>query len=190
MDLYDLFQRLMWRKHLPFLLSSMEIEFTGEILDILTTVNNRTAITGVSVQKNWPLSFKRPFDGDDSFWAPLLFLNVKVVLWSKFYIPLSLHFWEVEVLSTYHAKFYLKIRMGSEVILTLFLGFGRPPLLDSKMTECIKKELALVTQIGSAVIFASQGNIVANFLCNSDKWDLSKNLFWCLKLLKCLQDAV
>ena len=28
------------------------------------------------------------------------------------------------VLSTYHAKFYLKIRTGSQVILTLFLGFG------------------------------------------------------------------
>ena len=35
---------------------------------------------------------------------------VKVVLWSKFCIPFSLHFWEAEVLSTYHAKFYLKIR--------------------------------------------------------------------------------
>ena len=50
--------------------------------------------------------------------------------------------WEVEVLSTYHAKFYLKIRTESQVILILFLRFGRPPLLDSKMTECIKKELA------------------------------------------------
>ena len=53
--------------------------------------------------------------------------------------------------------------------MTLFVGFGRPPLLDSKITECIKKELALVKQIGSDVIFASQGNIVANFLCSSDK---------------------
>ena len=59
------------------------------------------------------------------------------------------------MLSTYHAKFYLKIRTGSQVIFTLFLGFGRPPLLDSKMTGRIKNELALVNQIGSDVIFAS-----------------------------------
>jgi len=31
------------------------------------------------------------------------------------------------VLSIYHTKFYLKIRTGSQVILTLFLGFGRSP---------------------------------------------------------------
>ena len=72
------------------------------------------------------------------------------------------------MLSTYHAKFYLKIRTGSQVILTLFLGFGRPPLLDSKMTGRIKNGLALVNQIGSDVIFAnSHQNIVANFLCDS-----------------------
>ena len=75
----------------------------------------------------------------------------------------SLHFWVAEVLSTYYAKFYLKIRTGSQVILTLFLGFGRPPSLDSKKTGCIKNELALVNQIGSDVIFASHQNIVANF---------------------------
>lgn len=70
------------------------------------------------------------------------------------------------MLSTYHAKFYLKIRTGSQLILTLFPGFGRPPLLDSKMTERITNELALVEHIGSDVIFASRQNIVANFLCN------------------------
>ena len=31
-------------------------------------------------------------------------------------IPFSLHFWEAEVLSNYHAKFYLKIRTGNQVI--------------------------------------------------------------------------
>ena len=67
------------------------------------------------------------------------------------------------MLSIYHAKFYLKIRTGSQVILTLFLGFGRPPSLDSKKTGRIKNELALVNQIGSDVIFASHQNIVANF---------------------------
>ena len=67
------------------------------------------------------------------------------------------------MLSIYHAKFYLKIRTGSQVILTLFLGFGRPPLLDSKKTGRIKNELALVNQIGSDIIFASHQNIVANF---------------------------
>ena len=67
------------------------------------------------------------------------------------------------MLSIYHAKFYLKIRTGSQVILTLFLGFGRPPSHDSKKTGRIKNELALVNQIGSDVIFASHQNIVANF---------------------------
>ena len=65
------------------------------------------------------------------------------------------------MLSTYHAKFYLNIRTGSQVILALFLGFGRPPLLDSKKIWRIKNELALVNQIGSDVIFASHQNIVA-----------------------------
>ena len=67
------------------------------------------------------------------------------------------------MLSIYHAKFYLKIRTRSQVILTLFLAFGRPPSLDSKKTGRIKNELALVNQIGSDVIFASHQNIVANF---------------------------
>ena len=43
--------------------------------------------------------------------------------------------------STYHTKFYLKIRTGSQVILTLFLDFGYPPLLDSKKTGRIKNKL-------------------------------------------------
>ena len=73
------------------------------------------------------------------------------------------------MLITYHAKFYLKIRTGGQVILTLFLGFGRPPSLDSKMTGRIKNGLALVNQIGSDVVFASQQNIVAIFLCDSER---------------------
>ena len=64
------------------------------------------------------------------------------------------------MLSIYHAKFLLKIGTGSQVILTLFLDFGRPPSFDSKKTGRIKNELALVNQI---VIFASHQNIVANF---------------------------
>ena len=75
--------------------------------------------------------------------------DVNGTMMKKFCIPFSLHFWEVEVLSTYHAKFYLKIRTGSQVILSTFLGFSRPPLFDSKMTGRIKNELALVNQIGS-----------------------------------------
>ena len=49
---------------------------------------------------------------------------------------------------TDYAKSYLKIRTGShdQVILTVFLGFGRPPLLDSRKTGRIKNELALVNQ--------------------------------------------
>jgi len=61
--------------------------------------------------------------------------------------------------------------------LTLFLGFGLPPLLDSKKTGRIKNELALVNQIGSDVIFASHQNIVANFLCNSERSETSSKIF-------------
>ena len=60
-------------------------------------------------------------------------------------------------------RFYLEIRTGSQVILTMFLGFGRSPLLDSKKTGRIKNELALVNQIGSDVIFASDQNFYAIF---------------------------
>jgi len=90
------------------------------------------------------------------------------------------------VLSTYHAKSYLKIRTGSQVILTLFLGFGHSPLLDSKKTGRIKYELALVNQKGSDVIFASHQNIVANFLYNSERSETSSKIFWCLQPLKFL----
>ena len=81
------------------------------------------------------------------------------------------------MLSTYHAKFYLKIRTGRQVILTLFLGFGCPPLLDLKKTGRIKNELALFNQQGSDVILASHQNIVANFLCNSERSETSSKIF-------------
>ena len=72
-------------------------------------------------------------------------------------------FWEVEFLSTYHAKFYLKIRTGSYFDFVSWVWPIQICLLDSKMTERITNELAPVNQIGSDVIFASQQNIVANF---------------------------
>ena len=78
---------------------------------------------------------------------------------------------------TYHAKFYLKVLTGSHVILTLFLGFGRSPLLDSKKTGRIKNDLALVNQLGRDVIFASHQNIVANFLCNSERSETASKIF-------------
>ena len=89
----------------------------------------------------------------------------------------SLHFWEGEVLSTYHAKFYLKIRMRRQIILTLCLGFGRSPLLESKKTGRLKYGLALVNQTGSDVIFASHQNIVASFLCNFERSETSSKIF-------------
>ena len=39
------------------------------------------------------------------------------------------------MMKTYHAKFYSNIRTGSSIFLTLFFGFGRPPLLASKAIE-------------------------------------------------------
>ena len=66
---------------------------------------------------------------------------------------------------------------GKSGYFTLFLGFGSPPLLDSKMIERIKNESAIVNQIGSDVIFASQQNIVTNFLCNSERSETSSKTF-------------
>ena len=81
------------------------------------------------------------------------------------------------MLSTYHANFYFKIQTGNQVVLTLFLSSGRQPLFDSIMTRRIKNELAQVNQIGSDVIFASHQNIVANFLCDSERSEMSLKIF-------------
>ena len=45
------------------------------------------------------------------------------------------------MLNIYHAKFYLKIRTGSLIILTVFLDFGRPPLLNSKNDRAYHKRV-------------------------------------------------
>ena len=58
----------------------------------------------------------------------------KVPLSSKIYIFFSLHILKIEVLVTYLAKFQVKTRMGSAIILTLHFKFGLPSLLNSKMT--------------------------------------------------------
>ena len=82
------------------------------------------------------------------------------------------------MLSSYLAKFYLKIRTGSQVILTLFLSFGPSAIAPlKKKTGHIKNELALVNQIGSDLIFASHQNIVANFLCNSERSETPSKIF-------------
>lgn len=80
---------------------------------------------------------------------------------SKFCISFSLHFWKVEVLNTYHVKFYLKILTGSQVILTLFLGFGRPPLLDIQKWPSAYQKSWHSVRSGSG-----KTSRLANFVCN------------------------
>ena len=59
-------------------------------------------------------------------------VGVKVVLWSKFRFPVSLQLLKIEVINTYHAKFYIEIPTGRPVILIVKFSFALPPLLDSK----------------------------------------------------------
>ena len=56
----------------------------------------------------------------------------KVPLRRKFCIPFSLQLLKVEVITTYHAKFYIEIPTGRPVILIVKFSFVLPPLLDSK----------------------------------------------------------
>ena len=59
-------------------------------------------------------------------------ISIKVVLWSKFRFPVSLQLLKIEVINTYHAKFYIEIPTGRPVILIVKFSFALPPLLDSK----------------------------------------------------------
>ena len=67
----------------------------------------------------------------------------KVPLRRKFCIPFSLQLLKVEVLNTYHAKFYIEIPTGRPVILIVKFSFVLPPLLDSKNGREPHRELDL-----------------------------------------------
>ena len=51
-------------------------------------------------------------------------MHFKVVLWSKFHFPVSLQLLKIEVINTYHAKFYIEIPKGRLVI--LIVKFSSP----------------------------------------------------------------
>ena len=59
--------------------------------------------------------------------------GLKVPLRSKFYIPAFLQLWKVEVINTYHAKFYVEIPKRRPVILNAKFNFAVPPLLERQM---------------------------------------------------------
>ena len=67
---------------------------------------------------------------------------------SKFCIPFSLQLWKVEVINTYHVKFYIEIPTGRPVILNVKFSFVLPPLLDSKNGREPLRELDLVALRG------------------------------------------
>ena len=77
--------------------------------------------------------------------TPSLF---KVPLRRKFCIPFSLQLLKVEVINTYHAKFYIEIPTGRPVILIVKFSFVLPPLLDSKNGREPHSELDLVAPRG------------------------------------------
>ena len=58
---------------------------------------------------------------------------IKVPLRSKFCIPFFLQLLKVEVINTYHAKFYIEIPTGRPVILNVKFIFAVPPLLERQM---------------------------------------------------------
>ena len=74
--------------------------------------------------------------------------TVKVPLRRKFCIPFSLQLLKVEVINTYHAKFYIEIPTGRPVILIVKFSFVLPPLLDSKNGREPHRELDLVAPRG------------------------------------------
>ena len=59
--------------------------------------------------------------------------SFKVPLRSKFCIPFFLQLLKVEVINTYHAKFYIEIPTGRPVILNAKFSFAVPPLLERQM---------------------------------------------------------
>ena len=59
--------------------------------------------------------------------------EIKVPLRSKFCIPFFLQLLKVEVINTYHAKFYIEIPTGRPVILNAKFSFAVPPLLERQM---------------------------------------------------------
>ena len=71
-----------------------------------------------------------------------------VPLRRKFCIPFSLQLLKVEVINTYHAKFYIEIPTGRPVILNAKFSFILPPLLDSKNGLEPHRELDLVAPRG------------------------------------------
>ena len=75
-------------------------------------------------------------------------LLLKVPLRRKFCIPFSLQLLKVEVINTYHAKFYIEIPTGRPVILNVKFSFVLPPLLDSKNGREPHRELDLVAPRG------------------------------------------
>ena len=74
--------------------------------------------------------------------------KLKVPLRRKFCIPFSLQLLKVEVINTYHAKFYIEIPTGRPVILIVKFSFVLPPLLDSKNGREPHRELDLVAPRG------------------------------------------
>ena len=75
-------------------------------------------------------------------------VDFKVPLRRKFCIPFSLQLLKVEVINTYHAKFYIEIPTGRPVILIVKFSFVLPPLLDSKNGREPHRELDLVAPRG------------------------------------------
>ena len=78
----------------------------------------------------------------------MLVFCLKVPLRRKFCIPFSLQVLKVEVINTYHAKFYIEIPTGRPVILNVKFSFVLPPLLDSKNGRESHRELDLVAPRG------------------------------------------
>ena len=72
----------------------------------------------------------------------------KVPLRRKFCIPFSLQLLKVEVINTYHVKFYIEIPTGRPGILIVKFSFVLPPLLDSKNGRQPHRELDLVAPRG------------------------------------------
>ena len=83
-----------------------------------------------------------------TLFLPQKHTGLKVPLRRKFFIPFSLQLLKVEVINTYHVKFYIEIPTGRPVILNVKFSSVLPPLLDSKNGREPHRELDLVAPRG------------------------------------------
>ena len=124
------------------LIKYLKSDFVFDVYSAQPVLSGHLAIENVS----WMTRLIRYINANISRFFPESL--IKVPLRRKFCIPFSLQLLKVEVINTYHAKFYIEIPTGRPVILIVKFSFVLPPLLDSKNGREPHRELDLVAPRG------------------------------------------